>query len=157
MAIRFPPAARVTNTPYRDLCEREATRAAIFLLQKRQISLRSTAIPGVKPEDDECLWFCVKDQNILPQWCRKFIVNCFADGPKIRVDGAFLSDAVGKFDADGQFITREQWHTESVWLDRDEAEQWAESHAYLFAHGWRVYSVCAEGELAKMLKRQDGK
>ncbi len=48
--------------------------------------------------------------------------------------------------------TLDYWTTESVWFTREEAEAWAKSHAYRFRHGTRVYCLCAEGELAALLK-----
>lgn len=43
---------------------------------------------------------------------------------------------------------------ESVWLTRAECEAWIASHKYRFASDQRVrcYCVCAEGELAQVLK-----
>ena len=46
-----------------------------------------------------------------------------------------------------------QWHVESVWFTRDEAEEWAKSHEYRLKGGWRVYCLCAEGALAELLRR----
>lgn len=45
-------------------------------------------------------------------------------------------------------------HVESVWLTRQEAEAWLESHRYRFTINQRahVYCVCANGELAQVLK-----
>jgi hypothetical protein len=52
------------------------------------------------------------------------------------------------------------WRVESVWLDRDEAEAWGESHAYRFENprkgeGWRVYGVPSYGSLATLLQSQN--
>jgi len=44
------------------------------------------------------------------------------------------------------------WLTDSVWLDRESAEAWGESVAHRYPDGWRVYSVCAEGDLALLLR-----
>lgn len=43
---------------------------------------------------------------------------------------------------------------ESVWLTRQEAEAWVESHRYRWRSDTRVrvYCVCAEGELAALLR-----
>ena len=49
----------------------------------------------------------------------------------------------------------EEWITESVWLDRDEAEAFARSHAYNYHNGWQVYGVPSYGQLAALLKSQD--
>ena len=52
------------------------------------------------------------------------------------------------------------WLTESVWLDRDEAEAYGESHACHYNNkkkgvGWRVYGIPANGQLARILRAQD--
>lgn len=46
----------------------------------------------------------------------------------------------------------EAWHTESVWFTREEAERHLEERRYAYPEGGRVFCVCAEGELAKLLK-----
>lgn len=46
------------------------------------------------------------------------------------------------------------WDTDSVWLTREEAQQHAEKRSHHYGKEgiqWRVYCVCAEGELAKLL------
>lgn len=48
-------------------------------------------------------------------------------------------------------IGRNNWFTESVWLTRKEAEDFAKRHEYRWPRGWQVYCTCAEGELAKAL------
>lgn len=45
----------------------------------------------------------------------------------------------------------EYWETESVFFTRAEGEAWAESHAYRWPDGYRVYCVPAEGELRGVL------
>jgi len=44
------------------------------------------------------------------------------------------------------------WHTVSVWLSRAEAERYAKATAYNYPDGWQVYCLCAEGELALLLR-----
>lgn len=44
------------------------------------------------------------------------------------------------------------WHTDSVWFTREEAEGYGRSHSYNYLK-WRVYCVCAEGALAKILAK----
>lgn len=48
---------------------------------------------------------------------------------------------------------KNSWHTEGVWLDRDEAEIWGKLHHYNYPSGWRVYGVPSEGQLAFVLQR----
>lgn len=43
------------------------------------------------------------------------------------------------------------WDTEYVFFTREEAEEWGRNHAYRYKR-WRVFCVCAKGELAKLLK-----
>ena len=47
------------------------------------------------------------------------------------------------------------WYTESVWLDRDEAESYARAHEYNYTHGWQVYGAPSYGMLAQLLRKQD--
>lgn len=47
------------------------------------------------------------------------------------------------------------WMTDSVWLDRDEAEKFAKAHEYNYCNGWRVYGAPSHGQLAELLKSQD--
>lgn len=44
------------------------------------------------------------------------------------------------------------WETESVYLTREEGEAYGRARAYNYPDGWRVFCVCAEGALAKLLK-----
>lgn len=45
------------------------------------------------------------------------------------------------------------YDTRSVWFTRQEAERAGERRSHNFPHGWRVYCVCAEGDLSKLLER----
>ena len=77
-----------------------------------------------------------------------FRLRCQAEGTRAVI---FLFQVRQKGD-------KGDWRTEGVWLSREEAESWAESTAY--NHGgiegrgktWRVYGVCANGELAELLE-----
>jgi len=153
MAIRFPLSARVTSTPHRDRCGREATRDAIFLLQRRKINLLSTEIDGLG--DNDCETMVVTDRNELPDWVEPFVIDGEGD-PYVCINAEFVSACVDQSNHDDLPLAVDWWETESVWLDRDEAERWAEAKSHRFPHGWRVYAVCAEGELARLLKTQDG-
>lgn len=46
-----------------------------------------------------------------------------------------------------------QWHIESVWLTREEAEDYGRANAHNLRPLWRVYCVPAGGELARTLAR----
>ncbi len=54
-----------------------------------------------------------------------------------------------------KFSKSDEWLTESVWFDRDEAEAFAKAHEYNYCYGWRVYGVPSYGQLAELLKSQD--
>lgn len=44
------------------------------------------------------------------------------------------------------------WYPRGIWLTRAEAEAYGKSREYNYPQGWRVYGLCAEGSLAKLLK-----
>lgn len=43
------------------------------------------------------------------------------------------------------------WETRYVFLTRQEAEEFGEAKHYNYRDGWRVYAVCAKGELREAL------
>jgi len=48
------------------------------------------------------------------------------------------------------------WITESVWLDRDEADEFVKAHEFPSkCIVWQVYGVPSHGKLAALLKSQD--
>lgn len=156
MAVRFPISARVTSTPHRDRCGREATRDAIFLLQVKRLNCISSDVDGIEMSD--CETFRVTNRDDLPEWLVALVQQ--GDEPDdpgwISVNDFVQAAANGnREDRHGIQCVISHWSTESVWLDRDEAETYAKNHAYRWPDGWQVYSVCAEGALATMLRRQD--
>ena len=153
--IRFPPESRVTNTPHRDRCVREATQDVLFLLQRRRWNLTSTNIEGIADSDSESLNVDVFEN--LPDWLKPLVQDHDEENPGyIPLNSEFFSAAEKEDDDNGAPICISTWESESVWVDRDEAEVWAMNHAYRFPHGWRVYGEWARGALAKMLRTQDG-
>lgn len=51
-----------------------------------------------------------------------------------------------------------KWRTEFVFYSREEGEQYGHRRKYKYGSegtGWRVYCVCAEGELARVLDAHD--
>lgn len=44
------------------------------------------------------------------------------------------------------------WDTELVFFTREEGEAFGRRKAYNYPDGWRVYCVCAQGDLAALLK-----
>ena len=106
----------------------EATRDPIFLLQFRTIRIHDLPVDHTYDDDTETIRTFEGEDN------RKFEYS-------IREYAEAFSDCVF-----------EDWRTESVWFTRSEAVAWMESHAYRWPDGMRVYCVCAEGELAAILK-----
>ena len=109
------------------IANQEATRDPIFLFQRRVINVIKE--PDGYTTDGESWW---KDED---------------DGEED------ISDKI-----DNKWLLRhecaiEYWHTESVYLTREEAEEYGRQRYYNYPDGWRVFCVCAEGELAKVLKK----
>lgn len=123
----------------------DCTRDPIYLLQTREWVF--TGLPR---------WLEFEDSFFIRKKC--------AD--ELPAEAASLFDADGVCNSDGSLMrllmetdnrhgvpfVLEKWRTESVWLTRDEAEDWAKRHEYRWPSGWRVYCVCSEGKLAKLLK-----
>lgn len=72
---------------------------------------------------------------------------------EIREDHDWTRDEIAALVEEGMLAY--DYRTVSVWLSREEAEAFARRTAYRYKHGWLVYCVCAEGELAAVLKRLD--
>lgn len=119
-------------TTHSERCYKECTRDVIFLLQVRQSHWTEKV-----PED------CHYSDSLI-----------FRDDDKEH-ENPLSADEVHEIDPDCVILS---WYTDSVWLDRDEAEAYAESRSYNYGKkgkGWQVYGVCADGELAKMLRGKD--
>jgi len=64
-------------------------------------------------------------------------------------------------DEDGEPISRDRlveegyagtyWDTIGVFLTREDGEEWAAARGYRWPDGWRVYCICAEGDLVHVL------
>lgn len=100
----------------------EATRDPIFLFQTRYYELTSEGWP----------------------------LGLDYDGDGYVLDGEPLEDQEVRERFPDHF--GEHWRTERVFFTRDEATSWAERRTYRWPDGWRVYCVCAEGDLAALLK-----
>lgn len=111
-------------SPERDAAAyRECTRDPIFLFQRRRWNLVDV------PEGHEL--------------CAEGAVY-----PKDRPDADALTvDELKDLEA---VVT--WWETESVWLSREEAEDYGRRRAYNYRDGWRVFCVCAEGRLGELLQ-----
>jgi len=106
-------------------------------------------------------WEATRDPVYVLQ-IKRFIVFKDPDGYSYDGEGFVRDDADPEADdpylTDKELVSKEcafeYWESESVWFTRDEAEGWAERHAYRFPSGWQVYCMCAEGRLSELLKAQ---
>lgn len=117
---------------------RECTRDPIFLFQRRRWIV--TGAP--EGYEFDCDGECVK-------W-----TDCDGNGME---EPSILSPkdlAQNTHDGCGWDVpcAIETWETESVWLSREEAEAYGRRRSYNYRDGWRVYCVCAEGQLGQALK-----
>ena len=132
--------ATVQRPSFRERCSRECTRSVIFLFQVRHLKLIGL------PED--------------------FSLGVDGRGPVVQThddDGDKLSEPIewpinrlfsekltfGDYDVP---CVIEEWHTEGVFLSREEANDFGNRTHYRYSHGFRVYGVPAEGELAKLIE-----
>lgn len=128
-------------TTHRERCEREATRGAVFLFQVNRYDV--LGLPdGITYEDGS------------------FFRTHNEDGEELEEEESVSLDEI-KQETFGDYDTPcilDIWKTESVWLDRDEATAFGEAKSYRYGQrgrDWRVYCVCADGDLAKLLQKQD--
>jgi hypothetical protein len=84
----------------------------------------------------------------VPEWVRPFV----DDDGHITLSQEFYLAASNEEADNGWPLAYGEWRTESVWLDRLEAEAWGKVKAHRWTDGWRVYGVCAEGDLAELLR-----
>ncbi len=115
-----------------DVGKPEITRDPIFLLQSRHWHW---SVEGVPPE--------IEWSDNAESWIVRDEVDDDGGPPSINMTeiAERWSDHVV-----------EDWHTESVWFTREEAERFGEATHYRYSCGHRVYCICAEGELATLLK-----
>lgn len=71
-----------------------------------------------------------------------------------REDAEYLTyERLSQMEPEGGGVCAvEWWETERVFLSREEATAYGESQAHNYRHGWRVYGVPSEGELAELIK-----
>lgn len=124
-------------------CFEECTRDPIFLFQSRRLQVQG--LPHRENADnfsyDDGLWRVKSTDGVE-----------MAEPESINAE-EWLNDTFPSDIGDVPCVF-EQWITESVWLDREEAENFGRAKSHRWRDGWRVYAVCAEGDLAKLLKRQ---
>lgn len=118
-----------------DVALAEATRDPIFLFERRRWRLLHESLPAGF------------------SWSN--------DLERVVCDGGFgrkrESWTLVEFAKDFSDYVLETWLPEGVWFTREEAEEYGRSHAYRFSQGWRVYCICADGDLARLLKSRSTK
>lgn len=137
----YAPLARwpkiLVARPSRTSSERnfkECTRSVIFLLQRRQAMWLDVAHPpdGWEFDTDTSQLVALKAED---------------GAEKVRLTA--LQAFMAKMDCAFAY-----WRTESVWLSREEAEEYAQTRVYDYhtpgVH-YQVYGTCAEGRLEKVL------
>ena len=128
----------IERPDFSERCRRESTRDVVFLLQSRK--LNTVGCPDGWDFDDEGDFVQVEDE------CGDPIEN----GKTITQQEAWEQSLLhGDYDVP---CVIEEWHTEGVWLSREEANAYAEAHHYNYRHGFRVYGVASNGELAELIK-----
>ena len=80
--------------------------------------------------------------------------------------GLTLGDEGEVYDEDGNEVSEEKladmeinvetWITEYVFGTREESDAYGRRRSYNYRHGWRTYSVPADGQLAKLLVKYWG-
>jgi hypothetical protein len=114
---------------FQERCQNEMTRDVVFLLQRRR-----WLIIGY-PEGYESDGEGIANQD---------------DPEEPYLTGKQLSEMIhGDWDMP---CAIEQWDTESVWLSREEATTFAESHVYNYSDGWRVYGIPSCGFLPEIIR-----
>lgn len=127
----------------RDPKQKDITRDPIFLFQVG--TYRWNALPDGVSSDGESIW--IEEVEDCPQWLAEYLDN---EGD---LDGDALARGIikeGYTNNDDVPYCYLEWRTEGVFLTRDEGESYGQSRAYRWDE-WRVYCVCAEGELARIL------
>jgi hypothetical protein len=128
-------------TTHRERCERECTRDVVFVFQRRRVFY--TAEPSGYEHDGEG-WTQVLDEDGEPLEGDQSERPYLTDDEMLEMECAIAA-----------------WETEGVWLDRDEAEAFGVAHHYNYGKGrngtdWRVYGMPSYGDLAVLLRSQDG-
>lgn len=108
-----------------------------------------TAAPTIKERGDWCYHEATRDVIFILQSARK---HWSEDDCRLK----HMAEAEAEGNDDHEWEPCDtcwtEWRPEGVWLSRKEAEEYGEARAYRWKDGWRVYGLCAEGELAKLLK-----
>ena len=100
--------------------------------------------------DDGTLY--VIDDDLVEDWIRPYLNS---DGCVDETEG-FWKDVESREGDNGWPLVHVEWNTISVFLTRNEAEEWAKARAYRWEK-WRVYCIPCDGELAKVLNEYEPK
>lgn len=140
---------------FKERCHQECTRDAIFLFQRKVINI--VEVPYGWEWGDESFNMVEEDADLatdkeVSQYLDHY--KTLLNEAKDYVERPYISykEMYDRMVEQGLEGTLDCWETESVWLTREEATIYAHAKHYNYPHGWRVYCVCAEGELAKLIK-----
>lgn len=114
-----------------EIAREEITRDPIFLLQSGRIVVTDT-----------------KTVDWCPG-CELYFRSGFIDSHNC---GRSLEGALSPSDLVCHGYAEMVWHTQGVFLTREEGEVCGEQKSHHYPDGWRVYCVPAEGELVELLK-----
>lgn len=140
---------------FKERCQAECTRDVIFLLQSRFLNLVDMPY-GWEFDDDYVVLLMTEEdaeysteeqEKQFKQYKEEHEENPYCsyntEQPTITIKQLYELN-------DEHFV--ERWDTQSVWLSREEATEFAERTKYRYPQGYRVYGVCAEGKLAELIR-----
>lgn len=148
MKLRKKVNLPVPTKNFKERCQAECTGNVIFLLQSRFLNL--VDIPYGWEFDDDCHSLLMTEDD--------------ADYSTDEQEKQFLKWKSGEYTELQPEISIEQlyelndehfcevWNTECVFLSREEGEEFAERTKYRYPQGYRVYGVCAAGQLVDLIK-----
>lgn len=129
---------------FKERCKKECTRDAIFLFQRKVINWHH--IPDGWQYSDDILYMIKEDA----EFATEDEIELFRDFSQPQVSLKEMAERITDYD-NWEYVT-EHWETESVFLTREEGENYGNAKHYNYPNGWRVYCVCAEGKLAELIK-----
>jgi hypothetical protein len=119
---------------------RECTRDPIFLFQRRRWVVLGAPEGYDFDDEGDCVAVDERAESLVDE-------GGFQE--RTVLSGLDLAGRVfGEWDTP---CALETWDTEHVFLSREEGEAYGRARAYNYRDGWRVYCVCAEGQLADLL------
>ena len=133
-------ATVIQRPSFSERCQRECTRSVIFLFQVRDLRLVGLPEDFRLSNDGLGPVMQVNDDNGQP-------LDDPIEWPIDRLHGEKLTFG----DYDTPCVT-ESLRTVGVFLSREEADDFGKRTHYRYPHGFRVYGVPAEGELASLIE-----